>query len=307
MTSKVVEKYNQLLEFLNHQEKYREQFIKSIKDGLFDFSIILIWKTFILFAYEKIYQIAHQIGDNVFLQKWESKFDKKPKNYKKENIYWCNEEHDGENKIIQFLGVIYKIDSNFIKQLNILKNKRDIAAHVSELEFTEEDVDNYLFEMLRVIEKLQNCHAEEYWKNFSAEDIGKLMKLLPSSQDLETFIENLIDSLAQASTFRTAEDYEKRILQLKSYLTENQIAKILEIVFDNPYSINQVLEAGGTRSFLRQLYDLKKVDKKRWTRFAEKLIKYYSNQEKPLAFYNWLFKELGMPTYEELDVRDIPF
>jgi len=304
----LLKKFNRLLQFLNNQEKYRDQFVKAIEKNLFDFAIIIIWKVFILFAYEKIYQVAHQLGEDVFLQKWEGKFSRKPKNYRKDNLYWPNEEQNSDDQIIQFLGVIYKIDSNFISQLETLKKKRHVAAHVADLEFTEEDVDNYLFEMLRVVEKLQKCHADDYLENFSIDDFQKVAKMIPSPQDLRIFIESLIESLSQAGTFRAAEDYENRILQLKTSLTEEDIQKILNVVFNNPYSINQVLEAGGTQRFFKQLYDLNKVDKKTWVIFANRLIKHFSDREDALAFYNWLFSKLDMRTYrEEVDLADIPF
>jgi hypothetical protein len=304
----LLEKFNRLLQFLNHQDKYKNQFFRAVENSLFDFAIIIIWKVFILFAYEKIFQVAHQLGEDVFLQKWEGKFTRKPKNYRRDNLYWPNEEQSSDDQIIQFLGVIYKIDSNFISQLETLKKKRHVAAHVADLEFTEEDVDNYLFEMLRVVEKLQKCHADDYLENFSIDDFQKVAKMIPSSQDLKIFIDSLIDSLSQAGTFRAAEDYENRILHLKTFLTEEDIKKILNVVFDNPYAINQVLEAGGTQRFFRQIYDLGKTDKKVWLTFANRLVKHFGDRRDALAFYNWLFLELGMKTYEEeIGLKDIPF
>jgi len=307
MGDNVLSKFNKLLQFLNNQEKYRDQFVKAIEKNLFDFAIIIIWKLFILFAYEKIYQVAHKMGEDAFLSKWERKFSRKPKNYKKDNLYWPNEEQNSDDQIIQFLGVIYKIDSNFISQLETLKKKRHVAAHVADLEFTEEDVDNYLFEMLRVVEKLQKCHVDDYLVNFSTWDFQKVEKMIPSPQDLGIFIDGLIEGLSQARTFREAEEYENRILQLKTSLTEEHIQKILNVVFNNPYSINQVLEAGGTERFFMQLYDLNKVDKKTWIIFANHLIEHFGDRKGALVSYDSLFLQIGCENLRRSDLTDIPF
>lgn len=300
MRLELEQKFNEILNYLHNKEKYREQFIKLVRDNLFDFSIILIWKIFILFLYEKFYQIAQQIGEDVFIQKWEGKFNRKPKNYRKENLYWANEEPD--DQIVSFLGVIYKIDSNFLRQADALRKKRDTASHVAELKFTEEDVDNYIFETLRIIEKLQLCHEEEYLSKI--EDSLQLTRVKPSQKDLVSILNKMVESLAQASTFRSAEDYENRILQFKENLTKEHIEKILDVVFDNPYSINQVLEAGRSITFFKELYELGKVNKSIWKKFAKKLSENYKGRDNFLSYYNWLFEVLGMPTYQsEIKVR----
>lgn len=190
-----------------------------------------------------------------------------------------------------------------------MRKKRHTAAHVADLEFTEEDVDNYLFEMLRVVEKLQECHADDYLKNFDVDDYQKIAEMIASPQDQKVFIENLINNLSQAHTFSAAESYETRILQLRTYLSGEQIRKILNVVFDNPYTINQVLEANGTLIFFKQLYDLGRVDKKNWIIFARRLIEYFGDRESELVFYNWLFSKFGLPTYiikRKVDLSDIP-
>jgi len=128
MKKETLQKFDKLLSFLNNQGKYKNQFIKSIENSLFDFAVIVVWKIFILFVYEKIYQIAHQLGEDVFLQKWEGKFRKKPKNYKKGNIYWLNEEQNSDDRIIQFLSVIYRIDSNFISQLEGVEKEKTYSC-----------------------------------------------------------------------------------------------------------------------------------------------------------------------------------
>lgn len=310
MNKKIKGKFEELLQFVVNQEKYKEQFLKSITNGLFDFSIILIWKTLILFAYEKMHQVAYQIGESTFLDKWKNKFGGTPRNYKKENIYWPNEEKEGDNKVIQFLGVIYRIDSNFIKQLHSLKPKRDTAAHVSDLSFNEEDVDNYLFEILRVVKELQKCYTNDYLKTFIIDDFEKLREMEIPKQGLQDLIDILINNLVNASTFKKAKEYKKRILHLESYLTGAQIIRILDEVFNNPYGMNQVLEATGISNFFKQLYNLKKVDKDYWENFAFNILEYYKkeygDETESFKFYDWLFYELDMIKNQE-EIDDIPF
>ena len=310
MSNKIKKKFEELLQFVVNQEKYKEQFLKSITNGLFDFSIILIWKTLILFDYEKMYEVAYQIGESTFLDKWKNKFGRTPRNYKKQNTYWPNEEKEGDNKVIQFLGVIYRIDSNFIKQLHSLKPKRDTAAHVSDLCFNEEDVDNYLFEILRVVKELQKCYTNDYLKTFIIDDFEKLRKMELSKQDLQDLICILINNLVNASTFKTAKEYKKRILHLEFYLTGAQIIRILDEVFNNPCGINQVLESTGISNFFKQLYNLGKVGKDYWKNFAIKILEYYKEEHgdetESFKFYNWLFDDLGL-FYNQKEDDEIPF
>lgn len=173
-----------------------------------------------------------------------------------------------------------------------------------------EDVDNYLFEILRVVKELQKCYINDYLKTFIIDDFGKLRKMELSKQDLQELIGILINNLVNASTFKKVKEYIKRILYLKSYITGAQITRILDEVFNNPYGINQVLEATGISNFFKQLYNLKKVDKDYWENFAFKIPEYYKEEYgdeiESFRVYNWLFYELDVIKNQE-EIDDIPF
>ncbi len=312
---KAKRKYEYLCGHIYNSDKYKEQFLKAIENDLYDFAIILIWKTFMLFLYEKMYQISGIIGEEIFIQKWEGIFNQKPKHYRRENLYWPNEEKD--DKILTFLGALYLIDSNFITQLRIIKQKRDISSHVSELSCNYPEVKNYLSELLKIVEKIQDCHIEEYLKKI--EDINKYQKILSSNKDMEEFLNRLIESLRRASTFDDAQEIEGKILNLLEFFTSNQIEEVLEAVFQNhfPYSINQVLEASGGRAtsgFLKKIFELpqnKMVKIGGWRDFYKKLFQQkYLNMDRTnvSSLYGWLSKKLEPTKLEkEINVEDTPF
>ena len=52
--------YIELSDFLIRKNFYREQYKKALSQKLYDFLIILTWKTFMLFAYEKIQQTRYE-------------------------------------------------------------------------------------------------------------------------------------------------------------------------------------------------------------------------------------------------------
>lgn len=307
MKKKIKEKFYQLTKYICHKEKYESQFLRAVDNELFDFAVILIWKTFMLFLYEKIYQISRLIGNKVFLQKWQGRFNnKKPKNYKKENLYWPNEEND--DIILSFLGTLYFIDSNFITRLRNRKRERDIASHVSELEFKEIQIEPYLSDLLEVVEKIQQCHIKEYFKDI--EEVDKFLEIDTSQKDKEKFLYRLIENLRNASSFNSAQKYENDILKLKNSLAVDHIEKILDGVFENPqpYGINQILEADATSYFLKDIFELKKVPIEKWKKFYQTLKEqeFRRTTKAMLDIYGWFPEEVKCEK-EEINIDDIPF
>ncbi len=292
---KAKKKYSQLCCYLNKSDKYEHDFLLTVEYDLFDYAIILSWKTFMLFLYERIYQIIYITRDELFLKKWQRKFSKHPKNYKPKNIYWPNQEDD--DKVIAFIGELYNIESNFIKQLRNLKSKRDIAAHVADdsLSLQYHQLKSYLTDLIIAVKKIQECHEEEYFKKI--EDFKKIAQLVPSSEDLKILVDILIEKLKHSSSFKKTEEYENTILIFKQYLNIFHIEKIFKIVFENPenYSINQIINADGTVNFLKELFDINIKNKKKWEIFYKALV--YESIIRDLNImdrYDWLAIRLNL-------------
>ena len=125
--------FSKLLPF-EYKYKYKEQFIKSCDNGLYDYAIILLWKTFMLIQYKNIRHNRIILGDQVFETIWSkgSLSDSKIKlnDFNINNIYAYNKIDD--NKILDLLGRIYDIDGNLIKKLKSWSGQRAICAHVAD-------------------------------------------------------------------------------------------------------------------------------------------------------------------------------
>lgn len=314
-------KLEQLFSYLYHKEKYGNQLISSIRNELYDFAIILLWKVFVLFVYEKLYQIPSE----TILNKWEKHFnEKKPKGFKHDSLYWPNNEDD--SKIMNFLYELYDIDKNVIKIANSLSQKRNAAAHVSELEFDLSQVENFLDDTLTFCQKIQRAH-EKYLEEIDAKTIDVVMisKKL-STQDIKFFIKKFINLLKKSSSFCESTEIREKILNFKKYLSTNDIIYILEAIKQNSLGnlYHQILQAGGADNFIRELYQIYNKPSPQWKEFAEFIVKYLkarkgSNSNFYLVSYNWLFEIFNMENFkkeeipliessdDELDVKNIPF
>jgi len=309
-------KLSRLFCYLYHKEKYNEQLNSSVDNNLCDFAIILLWKIFMLFVYEKLYQIS----DNVILDKWERKYGKgkKPKDFKENSLYWPNNTDDKE--VINFLYELYTIDKNIMKIANALAHqKRDTAAHVSEVEFDIGQVDSFLDEIMGLCEKIQKAHVK-YLEEIDPLDIDTVIvsKKL-STQDIRILINKLIKLLEASHTFQESTLVRTKIINLGDRLSREDVKAVLDAIQNNsqgrPY--HQILEASGAAEFLKKLYQLYSEPAIEWKRFAKFLVKKFNNQtEKSLLIaYNWLFEVFGMLRFEkekdssdkDLNPEEIPF
>jgi len=291
--------------YLFNKEKYSEDLKASIRSNLFDFTIILIWKSFMLFIYEKL----SQIPSDIILDSWKRKYDKEkgPKGYKRNNLYWPNNIDDCE--LLNFLYEIYDIDRNVIRMAFSLAQKRDTAAHVSEITFNISQVDSFVDDILNLCEKIQKAH-ETYLDKINIITVDKQMisKNL-SSHDIKYFIPKLIDLLKSSISFKTTEEVEEKLLILKHYLSREDIKKVLDAIKENSVGIrwHQILQASKSSQFIRELYELYTEPTLKWEEFAKFLkedkIKKHNDLE--LANYNWLFEIFRMKTVKE--EKDIPF
>lgn len=303
-------KINYLFSYL-HDDKYREQLLKSIKVGLFDFGIILIWKTVMLFTYEKL----HQIEDRVILEKWKEIFGRnnkpssyKPKYFDSTNLYWPNTEDD--ETILEFLGALYSLDRNIIKLVKSCSQKRDTASHVFIDEFDIQDLDGYINETLKCFERFQKKHNKKYLRSFDLlKTSNSIIEKRLSWQDISFLLDLLIESFSKISNFEECDDHKEEILNLKPYLGRDKISKILLAIQKNsPDCYHQILEAGSTPLFLKKLYNISSERSEEWQDFV-KFVKQRLKEEnkRKLLEYNWLFEKFGMDTSIIEEEEDIPF
>ena len=195
----------------------------------------------------------------------------------------------------QRISELYPIDSNFIKQLRSLKSKRDISAHVVDDDLTAKylQLKSYLADLVESVKKIQQNHEKKYLDVIMITDgidatikTGTFLGIQPSQVDKHKFLDQLIVTLKNASSFREAENYESIILNFRNNLTTPHVEKILVIVFEN--SQEQVLLAGGTSNFLHELYKLQKVDDKKWKDFYRKFLGLYKESSNMIETYKWL-------------------
>lgn len=301
-------KLKELFSFLYHREKYDKQLMLSIRNGLFDFSIILIWKIFIIFLYEKLYQVP---SDEILVA-WESKYGekKKPKGFKKGNLFWPNNIDDDE--VINFLYELYDIDKNILKIATPLSVKRNSAAHVSDVEFDLGGVDRFLDEILILCKKIQEAH-KEYLATIDIMEIDTmLVSKKMSHKDIEALVNRIIISLKNSSSFNESTQIRRKIINLKNHLSRDDIKSILDSIKENSYGAlyHQILEASGAESFIKELYETFNEPSPEWNDFAEFLIE-SNNLKNILPSYDWLFKivkkEDTINEIKDIDDIEIPF
>jgi len=164
--------YIELSDFLIRKNFYREQYKKALSQKLYDFLIILTWKTFMLFAYEKIQQTRYIIDEVKFRQKYWRKgslTQKELSNYPVDNVFCYNGLDD--EQIIDLLKRTYEFDENFSKQLKSLRAGRNTAAHVAEKTLTATDlqVSNTLDLLLKTIKHIDNNYKNKFLKTVEFE------------------------------------------------------------------------------------------------------------------------------------------
>lgn len=238
------EKFTELTNYLSGDFSYKEQLRTSYEDELYDFSVILIWKIFILYSYQAIRQYRVIIGEEEFNSVWkqgslsEKKYD--VSGYEIDNIYAYNRIDD--DILLDLLGRMYPIDNNFIKRLKQLKNSRDVAAHIADeiLLNTKEGVDHFFGEILKITGKVNEYHREKILSKV-LED--KEVEMHLSIADTVYFVKNKIQKLSDALTFDVADSAMKYINRKKKFLSFELLESILANSVKNKNgAYNQVLE-----------------------------------------------------------------
>lgn len=147
---------------------YEQRLYLATKHGLHDAAIIYAWNIFMLFVYEKVWQLREvekEAGtpnktDKVFLDALNSN---KPIDYFDGHL--CSlgkiqtECKQGEDFIVGKLKDIYKnVDQQYFKKAQGVLQKRNEKAHINSLGTEKEDLEQVLRELIQVCSAIQTEH-----------------------------------------------------------------------------------------------------------------------------------------------------
>ncbi len=193
MEETIQEKITQLCSFVCNGKtyQYEQKLRKSTEHELYDAAIIYAWNIFMLFIYEKIWQIRELEKLN---KDTKFKTDKiffaltknKPDNFFDGNLFSLNklsENKQGEDAIIGKLKDVYsQIDQQFFRETQQLLQKRNTCAHLNSIDIKNEDLNYLLRGLIQVMEEIQNTHNQYLQVIFENLEQDKIWHL--SEQDL---------------------------------------------------------------------------------------------------------------------------
>lgn len=147
---------------------YEQRLYLATKHGLYDAAIIYAWNIFILFVYEKVWQLREvekEAGtpnktDKIFL---DALTKDKPSDYFDGHLCSLNklqtECKQGEDAIVGILKNVYKnVDQQYFKKAQGVLQKRNEKAHVNSLGTEKEDLEQVLRELIQVCSAIQVEH-----------------------------------------------------------------------------------------------------------------------------------------------------
>lgn len=170
MQQDISEKIDRLCSFVCNGKTYQheQQLRKAAEHGLYDAAIIYAWNIFMLFIFEKIWQIRElekEKGvpfqtDKFFLELVKNK----PQDYFDGNLFSLNklqENKQGEDVIIGKLKDIYKeVDQQHFREAQQILQKRNTAAHLNSINHESDDLNDVLRRLIKVLDVIQNEHKK---------------------------------------------------------------------------------------------------------------------------------------------------
>lgn len=192
MNESILEKIDRLCSFVCNGKtyEYEQKLKKASENELYDAAIIYAWNIFMLFVYEKIYQIreVEKIAGTAY--KTDALFLVLAKSENPEffdgNLFSLNRVHEnkqGEDAIIGRLKEVYKgVDQQMFKKAQQILLERNTAAHVNSVILDEGNLSYILQELIKIAEAIQNDHkkiVKNIFQNLESRDIWYI-----SEQDL---------------------------------------------------------------------------------------------------------------------------
>lgn len=147
---------------------YEQRLYLATKHGLYDAAIIYAWNIFMLFVYEKVWQLREmekELGapyktDKIFKDVLASR---EADNYFDGSLFSLNKlqtEHGkGEDAIIGRLKEVYRnVDQQWFKKAQNVLGRRNEKAHVNSLGTEKEDLEQVLRELTQICSAVQTEH-----------------------------------------------------------------------------------------------------------------------------------------------------
>lgn len=279
-------KYSDLAKFLDNPDFYQEEYESASNTDLLDYQMILIWKTFVLFVYQKISEVRKILGDDEFShQYWckssflvkENKCKYPLEDFEITNIYSYSSISD--NEIIDVVCRIFGLEKNFKQLLHTIKNDRDTASHVSSdiVKTQDQTINKNLNDAIRIAEQIDNIYKNKFLNKVN----DKLMSINQSSNESELnyLIDNyFLEQIREAKNFDEAENLLSVVNKKMHLLSEESIKNILYAMLqgENNGGYIQSIDLGYSYQFLTNLLKesyKKKINLECWKDFYMELDK----------------------------------
>lgn len=275
---------DEFFSYVHNSKKYRTKLEISINNGLWECATVLVWKTTILFVYEKMFQkkiLGGELPDHI-------------KNTFRDINVTCTScydfHHIKDEKIADNLNRIWQdVESNFKNSFTTLLGERNSLSHVNRYEdtFNEQWFRTYFEKALSLLKYFQGLNniqlSQSIYTSISSgnpiqyiseQDINYLfskdqfddsaiinhlldfISILDYSDTLKSRIkENAINSYLDSSSFANALTNGKRLLKLANFFNEADVRKILTKIFTRQGTPNQIVGSGEMETVFLELFD----------------------------------------------------
>jgi hypothetical protein len=252
--------YLDMSKFLSSSSNfYKDDFEIAQQQELHDYAVILLWKTFMLFAYERIKQTRGIIGDDVFDNEYWNKGSladskKNLKLFPIGNVYIYSSLED--DNIIDLIGRMFDLEKNYSQLLKSIKNDRNTAAHVASeiLKSKEVTVQKTLDDLIRVVNQIDQAFKVKFLAQINLEDV---ITRVDSEQHFNYLIAEKVVKAIQESLNYNSTDNLLEMLRNKIYMfSYDSVQMILEALKNGQIAnggYNQALDAGSTYQFVVDL------------------------------------------------------
>lgn len=256
--------YQSLAKYLADPSYYEGDFDIANENNLYDYSIIILWKTFVLFSYEKIKQVREIIGDEEFNDGYWNKGSLTCKensttcktsleNFEVENVYAYSAVQDDD--VIDLLSRIFGLEKNYSQLLKNIKNDRNTASHVASeiLQSQETTVAKTLHDLARVTEHIDQVYKTKF---LTRKDPKGIVSAVTSESDLNYLVSSkILDAIRASGSFDQTEELYKSIAKKRAMLSCASIKGILEAIQEGRVigGKNQALDLGYSFQFLSDL------------------------------------------------------
>lgn len=208
MNQDISEKIDQLCSFVCNGKtyQYEQKLYKATKNELYDAAIIYAWNIFMLFVYEKVWQIREiEKLDEATKFQTDKHFlvlaKNKPDDYFDGNLFSLNklsENKQGEDAVIGRLKEVYfGVDQQIFRETQQVLQKRNTAAHINSIDIEAEDLQYTLRELIKIIKAIQDDHKRHLQAIF--DNLEKNKRWYLSNEDMrhidDMFSSNDIDRL----------------------------------------------------------------------------------------------------------------